>query len=99
MLPGGHRVPHQSRWTPRSGSGEVMWKAAPPVILSMVRSPRPLTLPSQSTVMIDDLWRATLAIDQAIVALRQGAVAVAFLTALDQAYEAVHQLPRGLTEQ
>jgi hypothetical protein len=49
--------------------------------------------------MIDDLCRATLAIDQAIVALRQGAVAMAFLAALDQAYEAVHQLPRGLTEQ
>ena len=49
--------------------------------------------------MFDDLCRATLAIDQAIVALRQGAVAMAFLAALDQAYEAVHQLPRGLTEQ
>jgi hypothetical protein len=49
--------------------------------------------------MIDELCRATLAIDQAIVALRQEAVAAAFLAALDQAYEAVHQLPRGLTEQ
>jgi hypothetical protein len=49
--------------------------------------------------MIDDLCRATLAIDQAIVALRQGAVAAAFLAALDQAHEAVHPLPRGLTEQ
>ena len=49
--------------------------------------------------MIDDLCRATLAIDQAIVALRQGAVATAFLAALDQAHAAIHQLPRGLTEQ
>jgi len=49
--------------------------------------------------MIDDLCRAMLAIDQAIVGLRQGAVAAAFLAALDQAHEAVHQLPRGLTEQ
>jgi hypothetical protein len=47
----------------------------------------------------DELCRAAHAVDQAVVALRHGAVAAAFLAALDQAHAAVHQLPRGLTEQ
>jgi tRNA A58 N-methylase Trm61 len=50
-------------------------------------------------VVINELCRAVLAIDHAVRALRQGAVAAAFLAALDQAHTAVHQLPRGLTEQ
>src|SRR6476469_550575 len=50
-------------------------------------------------VVIDELHRAALAVDQALIALRQGAVAAALLAALDQAHAAVHQLPRGLTEQ
>ena len=49
--------------------------------------------------MIDELCRAVLALDHAVRALRQGAVAAAFLAALDQAHAAVHHLPRGLTEQ
>ena len=49
--------------------------------------------------MIDELCRAVLAIDHAVLALRRGAVAAAFLAALDQAHAAIHQLPRGLTEQ
>ena len=49
--------------------------------------------------MIDELCRAVLALDHAVRALRQGAVAAASLAALDQAHAAVHQLPRGLTEQ
>lgn len=49
--------------------------------------------------MIDELCRAAPAVDRAVTALRQGAVAAAFLAALDQAHAAVHQLPRGLTEQ
>jgi len=49
--------------------------------------------------MIDDLCRATLALDQAVVALRRGAGTAAFLAALDQGQAAVRQLPRGLTEQ
>jgi hypothetical protein len=49
--------------------------------------------------VIDELCRAVLAIDHAVLALRRGAVAAAFLAALDQAHAAIHQLPRGLTEQ
>jgi hypothetical protein len=49
--------------------------------------------------VIDELCRAVLAIDHAVRALRRGAVAAASLAALDQAHAAVHQLPRGLTEQ
>jgi hypothetical protein len=50
--------------------------------------------------VMDELCRAAHAVDQAVVALRQGTVAAAFLAALDQAHAAVHQLPpRGLTEQ
>ena len=49
--------------------------------------------------MTDELCRAAHAVDQAVVALRHGAMAAAFLAALDQAHAAVHQLPRGLTEQ
>jgi len=49
--------------------------------------------------VIDQLCRAVLAIDHAVRALRQGAVAAPSLAALDQAHAAVHQLPRGLTEQ
>ena len=49
--------------------------------------------------MIDQLCRVVLATDQAVRALRQGAGATAFLAALDQVHAAVHQLPRGLTEQ
>jgi hypothetical protein len=52
-----------------------------------------------AAVVIDELRRAALAVDQAVIALRQGAVAAALLAALDQAHAAVHQLPRGLTEQ
>jgi len=48
---------------------------------------------------MDELCRAVLAVDRALIALRQGAVAAAFRDALDQAQAAVHQLPRGLTEQ
>jgi hypothetical protein len=50
-------------------------------------------------VVIDELCRAALAVDRAVIALRQAAVAAAFRAALDHAQEAVHQLPRGLTEQ
>jgi hypothetical protein len=53
----------------------------------------------EAPVVIDELCRAAPALDQAVIALRQGAVATAFLAALDQAHAAVHQLPRGLTEQ
>jgi hypothetical protein len=49
--------------------------------------------------VIDELCRAVLALDRALIALRQEAVAAAFRAALDQAQQAVHQLPRGLTEQ
>jgi hypothetical protein len=52
-----------------------------------------------AAVVIDELRRGALAVDQAVIALRQGAVAAALLAALDQAHAAVHQLPRGLTEQ
>jgi hypothetical protein len=48
---------------------------------------------------MDELRRAALAVDQAVIALRQEAAAAALLAALDQAHAAVHQLPRGLTEQ
>jgi hypothetical protein len=48
---------------------------------------------------MDELCRAVLAVDQAVVALRRETGAAAFLAALDQAHAAVHQLPRGLTEQ
>ena len=49
--------------------------------------------------MTDQLWRAALAVDQAVIALRRGAAATAFVAALDQAHAAVQQLPPGLTEQ
>jgi hypothetical protein len=48
---------------------------------------------------MEELRRAALAVDQAVIALRQEAAAAALLAALDQAHAAVHQLPRGLTEQ
>jgi hypothetical protein len=48
---------------------------------------------------MDELRRAALAVDQAVIALRQEAAATALLAALDQAHAAVHQLPRVLTEQ
>jgi hypothetical protein len=49
--------------------------------------------------VIDQLFRAAIAIDQAVLALRRGVGAAAFVAALDQAHAAVRQLPPGLTEQ
>jgi len=107
MPAGGRAAPDQSSWTPRSGSGRDCKRHHLPLVLHSpqptAHSPRAEAAKSRfrdgAPVVIDQLCRAVLAIDHAVLALRQGAVAAASLAALDQAHAAVHQLPRGLTEQ